>query len=247
MKTSMFLIAALIGAVPMGMTPAAPLPSAALPLPAPTATDVGDADSFGHGVVFLGQIQTLPVGLHSSCVGNDQTRQRCVTLVPNGQTSFAESDLGVIRLPARATRTLLCTNAMLFLNTESANDDSSPAMQSLSFTADVTVENPVLDDPSLINPRTGTAFNGTLQIGVVGFFERHTMAAGAFEQSNDGKAAVCTAGLRKSVLMQVYGLSDALATQFFRRPMVVHFGANGATELVDGAQLFYSVRLYGDE
>jgi hypothetical protein len=236
-------LAALAAFVPCAFA-ANPVP---VPVPAPTAADVGDVDSFGHGVLYLGHIQTLSVGIHDSCVGNDPSKQRCITIVPNGRTPFNESELAVIRLPARATRSILCTNAMLFLNVESANHGASTAFQSLSFTAEVTVENPVLDDPSLINLRTGAPFNGSLQLGVAGIFERHSMPPGAFEQMNDGRAAVCTAGLHKSVLMQSFGLSDALATQFFRRPMVIHFGASGATELVDGAQLFYSVRLYGDE
>jgi hypothetical protein len=220
----------------------------AMGLAAPASVaQVGDADSFGHNVVFLGHTQTLAIGVKQSCVGNDPTKQRCIIIVPGGTTTFKETDLAVIRLPARAARTLVCTTTSLFVNANSDNQGTVPATQLLTFGADVIVENSVLDDPSLINPLTGAAFNGRLQVSPGGYSERHTMAAGASEQMNEQHALMCNSGLlRKSTLMQVYGLSDVLATQFFRRPMTLRFGAVGDTALVNSAQLFYAVRLYGD-
>jgi hypothetical protein len=42
------------------------------------------------------------------------------------------------------------------------------------------------------------------------------------------------------------GLSAALATQFFQKPITLRFGAAGTAQLVSSANYLYGVRLYGD-
>jgi hypothetical protein len=57
----------------------------------------------------------------------------------------------------------------------------------------------------------------------------------------------CIGGiLSKNALTQTYGLTDALATQFFKKAISIHFGASGLTRLVDFVSYTYGMRLYGD-
>src|SRR4051812_3968329 len=50
----------------------------ALAAVAPTDAEVGDADSFGKAVLYLGLGQTMPIILTDDCTGTDPTTERCI-------------------------------------------------------------------------------------------------------------------------------------------------------------------------
>src|SRR5262245_30626020 len=67
---------------------------------APTVDDVGDADSFGRNVTYIGMTQTDSVTLSPDCTGSDPEVERCIIANPApAPTSFNESDLAIINLP----------------------------------------------------------------------------------------------------------------------------------------------------
>ena len=49
---------------------------------APLNPDVGDVDSFGHSVIYLGAAQTITVQVLDPCAPQDPTRIRCTNLLP---------------------------------------------------------------------------------------------------------------------------------------------------------------------
>jgi hypothetical protein len=47
-------------------------------------------------------------------------------------------------------------------------------------------------------------------------------------------------------LIGTYGLTSAQATEFFRRPITLRFGATGGGYSVEYGQYFYGMRIHGD-
>jgi len=231
----------------------APVSSAALAdgvtaAAAPTADEVGDPDSFGRNVIYLGLTQTLSVTLLDDCSGSDPAFERCIVNQPvPSPTSFDEADLATMNLPAKATRSLLCFTLTPFINVSWQNPTASTQTARFTATADITIDNPVLDDPALIDPGTGLPFGGSLNLGLSTWHNTHSMAPGEFENERSTQTRACIAGLvSKRNLIEGYGLTDAQATQFFKKPMTIHFGARGTVQMSQFTSYMYGIRLYGD-
>ena len=81
------------------------MPEAAL---SPSNADVGDGDSFGRSVNFLGYAQTAGIAITQDCTGWPEGT--CAVPDPNFSYGSIEKmgDEAVIRLPARSARSLLC-------------------------------------------------------------------------------------------------------------------------------------------
>jgi hypothetical protein len=215
---------------------------------APTVEDVGDADSFGRNVTYLGLAQTLAVVLLPDCTGSDPTLERCVVANPApAPTAFNESDLAAINLPARASKSLVCFAVTPFIQVQWENNLATPATARFSANALINIENEVLDDPTLIDPGTGLPFGGVLSLGLGTFTDLHTLQPGEIDIKALQMSRSCIAGIvSKQVLVDAYGLSETQATQFFRKPMTITFGARGTVALSAFTNYFYGIRLYGD-
>jgi hypothetical protein len=211
----------------------------------PTPDGTGDPDSFGRSLQWLG-LADGEVDLLDDCTGDTFA---CQTLTPApGVTNFSYSDLGHITLPARAAHSLLCYWFSPFLTISYGNDSAASVVARLNYTPTVTIENPVLDDPSLIDPTTGLPFGGELLTGMTSAerFEVPLPAATHItERTRD--SAVCIAGLiSRSTLVELYGLSDAQARDFFRHDMTLRLNVSGSAQYVDAATLYFGWRLVGD-
>ena len=215
---------------------------------APTVDDVGDPDSFGKNVTWLGLAQTQGVTVTADCTGSDPTVERCITAAaPPAFTSFDEADLAMINLPAKATKSLICFTLTPSVNVFWQNPLATPANARFSASASINIDNPVLDDPSLINPNTGLPFGGTLALGLSTFHDTHTLQPGEVDSKVLFMSRGCIAGLvSKRALVESYGLTETQAKDFFKKPMTLRFGARGTVALQDFATYFYGIRLYGD-
>jgi len=145
----------------------------------PTVEEVGDPDSFGRDVIYLGNAQTANVVLQGDCTPDPAApplpNDRCITLAAQR------------RRPA---------------GTRSGSRRCSCHQ--------------VLDDPGEREQRSM-------------FLSRH-----------------CIGGLVSKRSLVGSGLSEAQAKQFFRKPMTFTFGSSGTVQMVDFANYFYGIRLYGD-
>jgi hypothetical protein len=57
----------------------------------------------------------------------------------------------------------------------------------------------------------------------------------------------CIAGLlSRRALVADYGLSEAQAKEFFKKPMTIRFGSRGTVAMSQYTSYFYGIRLYGD-
>jgi hypothetical protein len=230
------------------MTESPLLAPSAIAAAAPTDEQVGDADSFGRNVTYLGLAQTLSVTVLDDCTASDPAVERCI--LANAAplpTTFLESGLATIQLPAKATKSLMCFALTPLLQVQWQNPLPAPANARFSATALITIDNEVLDDPALVDPGTGLPFGGVLEIGLNTYTDIHTLQAGETDFKSMQLSRSCIAGIvSKRALIENYGLTEALATQFFKKPMTITFGARGTVALSTFTNYFYGIRLYGD-
>ena len=215
---------------------------------APTIEEVGDPDSFGRNVTYLGLAQTQAVVVLPDCTGSDPTLERCIVANPAPTpTSFNESDLASISLPAKASKSLLCFTLTPLAQVNWQNTLVTPALARFSANALVTIENPLLDDPALIDPGTGLPFGGSITVGLSTFSDTHTLQPNEMDNKMLFMTRACIAGvMNKRSLVENYGLTENQARDFFRKPMTVRFGSRGTVALSESTSYFYGIRLYGD-
>jgi len=215
---------------------------------APTVDDVGDADSFGRNVTYLGLAQTLSVAVVDDCSTSDPTLERCIVANPApAPTLFNEANLAAISLPAKATKSLMCFALTPIVQVQWENNLAAPSTARFTGRALISIDNDVLDDPTLIDPDTGLPFGGVLSLSLSTYNDLHTLQPGEIDFKTLQLSRSCIAGIiSKRVLVDTYGLSDTQATQFFKKPMTITFGASGTFGLTSFANYLYGIRLYGD-
>lgn len=213
-----------------------------------TVDDVGDVDSFGRNLHWLG-LKQANVALSADCTGLTGPGSVCQVLNPApALTSFSFSDITRIKLPKNASNSLLCYWWSPVLTVRYANPTAVPVVARLSYAPTLTIENSVLDDPSLIDPTTGAPFGGQLLTSMTSVerFEVPLPAGvGITERSRD--SAVCIAGfVSRKALIDNYGLTEAQASEFFKRETTVRVNISGSTHYVDDANLVFGFRIIGD-
>ncbi|HET7843980.1 MAG TPA: hypothetical protein VFL14_07505 [Xanthomonadales bacterium] len=221
----------------------------------PTDAEVGDAESFGRNVKWLGLLQSGNVALLPDCtpapgdppLGPDD---RCVTLNPAPAiTNFDLPDIGRIKLPARASTSLLChwLSPIAFYTLQNTTAAFQPNAQ-IRLQPYIVIENPVLADPSLIDPSTGLPFAGHLESSFAATYrDSMSMQPGDRQSRQWSESRTCIAGfISKKNLVEGYGLTDAQARNFFRSEMTLRFGLRGSATLVTNANVIYGLRVMGD-
>jgi hypothetical protein len=214
-----------------------------------TVEEVGDVDSFGRSLRWLGVAQG-DVDLAEACpVPGGAPDARCVALSPTpALTDFDLTDLASITLPARSANSLLCHWFSPVLTLQYANPGADAAVAQFSYFPTLTLENAVLLDPGLIDPTTGVPFAGRLTTGMTAseHFEV-PLAPGTTLNARQRDTATCIAGfISKRALMQNYGLTESQASEFFRRDTVVRLNVRGSARYVQAASLNFGLRIVGD-
>lgn len=225
------------------------LAASARAAPPPTAAAVGDADSFGRNVRWLGSLDT-EIDLTADCTGlPTRAQDRCVVrAAAPAATSFDYSDLNRITLPAHSTNSLLCHWWTPIITLNFANPTPAPITARVRWSPTLTVESSVLSDPALIDPTTGAAFGGKLTTSVAAVHnEAFTLAPGESRSWRDSSSRVCIAGaLSKQGLIENYGLSAAKADDVLNHELTIRLNVSGAVAGVDQAQLYFGLRFVGD-
>jgi hypothetical protein len=239
---------ALAKKAPRGTAPLVLAPSLVAAAAAPTPEEVGDADSFGKNVIYLGLAQTIGVTLVDDCTGSDPTLERCIVQNPApAPTTFDEAGLATMNLPPKATKTLMCFALTPFINVSWNNGTGVPQLARFNAQALITIDNEVLDDPALIDPGTGLPFGGVLELALSTWRDFHTIQPGEIDQHGSTQSRNCIAGIiSKRSLIENYGLTENQAKEFFKKPMTLTFGARGNVSMSDFTSYFYGIRLYGD-
>jgi hypothetical protein len=219
---------------------------------APTIEDVGDVDSFGRAVKYLGVTSSSYLYLQTDCTPDPEypfeAGARCLTVsAPPATLAINETGLATLKLPGGAARSLLCFTFQQIGYVYYSNETQSNQSALLSMRSVVTLQSDVLNNPQLINPETNAPYNGKLDVSIGLISKSKVLPAGYWEQEQLYGGRTCIGGLiSKRVLVDQYGLSSLQASSFFARPITLTFGLAGSVRSVDAATLAYGVRLYGD-
>jgi hypothetical protein len=210
---------------------------------------VGEADSFGRDSTFLG-LMAGHVVLSATCPrANPFPGERCQTITTNSAaTRFDFQNIAEMRLPAASANALVCQWLTPVISINYRNGTSVRAAGTFHYVPSVTIINPMLDDPALINPLTGQPFNGRLTTGLSAH-ERLSMPLepGFAISEHTRKSTVCVAGMvSRSRLIQVFGFSEAQADRFLASPMTLQLNASGFSQYADLVVLSLNMRLMGD-
>jgi hypothetical protein len=203
-------------------------------------------------VIYLGLAQTANVALLEDCTPDPMApplpNDRCITL--NAQpaaTSWNEDGLATLSLPADSTKSLICFALTPNVNYQFNNLTGAPQpVARFTGRAVITIENEVLEDPTLIDPNTGLPYGGKMTLPLSTYSENRSIAAGERAQKSMFLTRHCIAGLVSKRSLVGSGLSEEQARQFFKKPMTFTFGSSGTVQMVDFANYFYGIRLYGD-
>ncbi|MEO6687885.1 MAG: hypothetical protein ABIS07_13255 [Dokdonella sp.] len=218
---------------------------AAAGLAGPSAADVGDADSFGRAVNWLG-LAAESIELETDCTG---VTGNCQVISPlPAYTSFSFSDIAHITLPAKSAHSLLCYWFSPLLTISYNNPTAAAVVAHLNYAPSVTVENSVLNDPSLIDPSTGVPFGGQLVTGLTSSEHLEVpLPAGLSLTERTRDSTVCIAGLvSQNALVENWGLSNAQAKEFFKHKTTLRLNIDGSAQYVDSASLYFGLRVVGD-
>jgi len=210
--------------------------------------EVGDPDSFGRRLHWLGFLQTDLLDFQTDCSGGPVEGERCVEMPADLSFSeFDERDLASISLPARAATTMICQwiTPFIFYSFDNPSKEIQPAA-SLFLQPYVTVESELFDDPSLRDPVTGNPLDGAYEFNAAASFYRQRQLIPS-ETSVDftNFSRVCIAGILNPVQLSELGLSEKQIRKFFRKPITIRFNVRGSTESVGSARIFYGMRLVG--
>lgn len=220
------------------------------PPPPPTDADVGDAASFGRNVRWLG-LTAAYVQASTDCpsiVAEDPGAlcQQISDLAVS--TPFAFNDIASIKLPANASNSLLCHWFSPRVAVTFFNPTANPVPGRYSYNPTLTVENPVLNDPAMVDATTGLPFNGKLTTSMSASESVQVVVDPAIPISQNLRdSVVCQAGLlSKKALVETYGLTTTQANSFFANPTTVRLNVSGSSRFVDYAFYSFGLRIVGD-
>ncbi|MFZ5636056.1 MAG: hypothetical protein ACOY82_05660 [Pseudomonadota bacterium] len=215
-----------------------------------TNAHVGDADSFGRGVRWLGLSQGL-VYFDTACPRPGMpAAATCIRLGSlTAETAFDAPDLARIELPAGSTASMLCHWLSPLVGLTHQNITTSRVYSYLSYWPTVTVRSDVLDDPMLINPLTGAPFGGQLTIPLTshGGMVQKALEPGVMLAERSRDSQTCVGGtITRRALIETYGLSPAQANAVFANPMQLSIGMKGVLQNIRYGYIHFGVRFVGD-
>lgn len=214
-----------------------------------TREEVGDADSFGRNVKWLGLVAGS-IQLSTDCTPppGSPPNPNCVTVAPSpALTTFDVPDIASITLPGKSSNSLLCHWQTPILFYFGSNNTGAPQTLQINVSPTYRIQSEVLDDPGLINPGTGLPYGGEIQTRLLAVIKSHTIGPGEFESEYDSGTRMCIASIiSKHALINQYGLSPAQANQFFKKPITITMGISGQTRMIESASVYFGTRFVGD-
>lgn len=215
----------------------------------PTAEDVGDVGSFGHNAQYMGATSGF-INLIPSCPPDPSPtpNNQCFNLAPApALTAFDAQDILRIKLPKKATRTIIYPALNFFINYQLENTTGVFQPQGVfSYTALLTIESDVLLDPSIIDPGTGLPANGKL-VGQFSYIYRddRSMDTNDRQRLRETLVRVGNAGINKAQLIS-QGLAESVVDDLFKNAMTIRMSVTGTARLVTDANITCNMRLFGD-
>lgn len=217
-----------------------------------SALDVGDPDSFGQKLRWLGVVSSAPLALRTSCepLPGDPANQRCAEVDPTapGPRMARFDNVAAMTLPARSMNSLLChwltpTAAGSFANFTGMENRTARMV----IYPRLTVVNDVFNEPGLVDPVTGEPIVGKIDIAMSSLWSTALLDSGETMMFRNTATRTCVGGfINKQVLIDGYGLSERQAAAFFANPTTLQLGVDVMTQQVGNAGVTLSVRWVGD-
>ncbi|KFN41198.1 hypothetical protein [Arenimonas oryziterrae] len=217
-----------------------------------TDESVGDADSFGRVVHWIGVVSTGSVLLTSDCTPDPDfplgVDDRCLVVNPDAVvTSFDYPDLGRITLPANSSNSMLCHWATPIMTYTFNNPTGVRQNARFLVRGKFRIESPVLNNPALIDPTTELPFNGGFDVLLPTYRDYRSIEPGQNATHTIQYSRDCISGLvSKRSLIETYGLTPAQANNFFNRKITIRAGLTGQTNMVSNASIIFGTRFQGD-
>jgi len=218
-----------------------------------SASDVGDADSFGRNVHWMGLMTSGFIQLTDQASDCDPANfqggpdDHCVVL--NAQpaiTTFDFPDVGRMMIPAKSANSLFC-HMQTPISSGLLQDYATTNLGArVVFNPVFTFQNEVLNDPSIIDPSSGLPYNGKITFTLPGISHQLTLQPGESFFARDDETRVCINGMISKAQLKSAGLTDAQATNFFKKDTIVTMGINGNARGVVFASIVNNVRWQGD-
>lgn len=222
-----------------------------------TASDVGEPDSFGKNVKFLGTARTGVVYVYRSCdptilfdeldgltLGPDD---RCMAhTVGAGTVTGTFDDLGRITIPGKSADNTIYFILNRTIDNEFQSTFSNEIPTYFRFSPRLTIESTALNDPAAVDPTTGNPLNGVLTVS--GFGTRifnGSLQAGAFETSYDQSSAAAATGFARTYF-EALGLPASVIDKLYKKPMTIKLGMRVSVRGVWFGQYLYSMRFMGN-
>lgn len=225
----------------------------------PSAADVGDAESFGHAALYMGAASGF-VQLKPACTPaptpvppNTANNDQCFVLDPQpATTSFVANDVLRIKLPKKATRTIIYPALNFFVQYELRNQTAADDTGVFTFFTSMIIESDALIGVN--DPNTGDPLNGKLDAGFgYNYTVDRSLPAGQHDHQRITLVRVGNAGINKAALV-AQGYSQTVVDNLFAGPMTIRMNMTGSGKLLnmgpssgfEGATITANMRLFGD-
>lgn len=208
--------------------------------------DVGDADSFGRSVKYLGAKSAPFVYLEPDCSLLGTIQDRCVNIAATGSTSISQSGLITFKIPAFSTRSLVCFSYNLYTSYEFANYTAVKRQSQFSVRPTYTIESSVLNNPSIIDPFTSAPANGKLVGSLSSYNVYRSIGPGDYDFESQFFSRQCSGGLISKAFLQSAGLTSSQIAAFFASPITITIASAGSVSGLEYGGYQFGFRLFGD-
>src|SRR2546423_3698416 len=219
----------------------------------PSIEDVGEVGSFGHPALYMGatsgfvsmSTDPCPSPTPAPTPGFENNNQCFELAAAPATTSFDAADICRIKLPKKATRTIIYPVLNFFYTYAMNNPTASDGQARFPFTANLTIESAALNDPSCTDPNNGgMPCNGKLLLQFTPnrvFDDRHLDPA-EHCQVRLTLTRAGNAGITKEALVES-GIPQTVVDNLFTGSMTIRANVVGTAKLVDFAEFNVSLRL----
>lgn len=208
--------------------------------------DVGEPETFGRAVRFLGLMSSREIVMMDDCSG---AAPGVTCLRPNndGSSQYVK-DVAVQSLPAGSMQNMLChwQSPSLYVT---LSNPSGPENRVASFRVRplITIANPALVLPHRTNPVTGLPLEGEIEIGLAGTAINQILDTGERIDDQVYLSRTCIGGtISRAYFKNALGMSDAEIAAFYRNPTQLRLSLLAYTSGVEYASARYSIRWIGD-
>jgi len=216
-----------------------------------SALDVGDPDSFGRPVRWLGLLSMRAVQLRRDCTpasGGDPADGRCLQITdPMGSGYGSYRDVAHITLPGGSLNSVLCHWGSATVEGAFVNEQPYNMQASMTMYPSITLESDVLAKLALIDPGTGQPMGGALELYPAPTDVFAALSPGESLNFSQPTTRTCVGGLiTRRTLVDYYGLTDRQVDRVLARPITLRLNVDVMSFGLYAGNAAYNVRFVGD-